>query len=527
MLRRLRYRLILVLFIGFQSFARAEQPLSFLVLEDSTRTFSIHQVKSKAGFYHRNNLNFGYSNSIVWIKIPFQTAELASNSRVILTHSALYYVDFYLVDGDSVRLEKHTGLKQELSTRGQWTNKYYLDIPSGYGPQATLYIRLNNQESALKTAIEIHPYPYQDLDLYQDLLFFAFLSALVIGLVLYNLLSYIRFPKVIFLYYAAYIASLLLYLGANMGLFHLFIPNLLIPYTSIIRVFWSIPALGFFLLFVYRLLDLGSLSKGILTRLYQVCLGILLLFLVVLFIPKQGLWTTIAASSFYLFYSLLAVLLLYSGVVSFRQGHKPAYYFLIGQIPLTIVFVLVVLRNYQVLPFLPLMNFLPESMFLLELLVTFTCLELHIKSEKRINTLVSSQVSQETLVHAYSETLKQADETINPEVQEHFNTLVAYILKHKPFLMPELKIADLAMELQLSSHQVSKAINTCSGMHFFDFINSYRIEYAKTKMNEPDALKKFTIETIARESGFNNKTSFNSSFKKFTGKTPTEYKQQV
>ncbi|MBX7183352.1 MAG: helix-turn-helix domain-containing protein [Bacteroidia bacterium] len=527
MLRNAGLVLVLVLCLGFQSFASSLQPKLFWVYQDSTKALSLQEVMANAGFYPRSNLNFGYSASSVWVKMPLKSPKVLANTRVMLTHSALYYVDFFLVQNDSVFLEKHTGLKRELASRGQWTNKFYMDLPGELSPGAELYIRLYNQESALKTDIQlVHP-PTQVLSLLSDLLFFAGLAGLVLVLVLYNLLSFVKFPKTIFLYYAAYIICLLFYMGANMGLFHLLLPNVLIPYTSIVRVFWSIPALGFFLLFVYRLLDLGSLSGSFLSKAYLVSQVLLLLFLAVLFVPKQGVWITIAASAYYFFYSLLAVLLVYSGIVSFRQGHKPAYYFLVGQVPLMVVFVLVVLRNYQILPFLPLMNYLPESLFLLELLVTFPCLELHIKSEKRIEALVSNQVSQEALVNSYSVTLKQANESIDEEVQEHFNSLVAYVQKHKPYLMPELKIADLAMELQISSHQLSKAINTCSGMHFFDFINSYRVEYAKTRMNEPGALKKFTIETIARESGFNNKTSFNASFKKFTGKTPSEYKQQL
>lgn len=500
---------------------------SFWVFEDKSNALSIQDILSRATFTERDNLNFGYVAHSVWIKIPLDSLPLEENSKVVLSHSALYYVDFYLVHLGSVIKQKHTGLKQKVASRGEWTNKFYLDLPSGSCSDCCVYIRLLNEESALKTTINIVNPTTNPIPLHFDILLFVAIGSLVLVLVLFNLLSYYKFPKTIFLFYTAYILFFFLHIGANMGMFHLVFPDLLLPYSTFIRLFWSIPALGFFMLFVYQLLDLDTIPLLNLRRLFKIAMVLLFLFLVVILVPKNAQQLQLSAAAYYLYYSLVFLLMAYTGLVSFRQGHKPAYYFLIGQFPLMAVFVLVLLRNYHILPFLPLMNFLPESLFVFELVVTFICLELHMKGEKRIEALVQSKVDQQTLVSSYAEELKMANEAVDPEVQEHFDKLVAFVNKRKPFLMPELKIADLAVDLNLSTHQLSKAINTCSGMHFFDFINSYRIEYAKTRMSDPEVLKRFTIESIAKESGFNNKTSFNSSFKKFTGKTPTEYKMQI
>jgi len=58
--------------------------------------------------------------------------------------------------------------------------------------------------------------------------------------------------------------------------------------------------------------------------------------------------------------------------------------------------------------------------------------------------------------------------------------------------------------------------------HFRDFINSYRIRHALTLLDDFEK-KNLTIESVAYESGFNNRTSFYNAFKKQTDKLPSAY----
>lgn len=61
-------------------------------------------------------------------------------------------------------------------------------------------------------------------------------------------------------------------------------------------------------------------------------------------------------------------------------------------------------------------------------------------------------------------------------------------------------------------------------MHFFDFVNSYRVEAAKALIKTEEINRKYTIEYIAAKSGFNSKSTFNAAFKKFTGMTPSQFR---
>ena len=86
----------------------------------------------------------------------------------------------------------------------------------------------------------------------------------------------------------------------------------------------------------------------------------------------------------------------------------------------------------------------------------------------------------------------------------------------------ELRLSDLAKELDMSTHHLSQLINEEKQQNFFDFINSYRIREAKEKIAND---KSRTLLDIAFEVGFNNKNSFNSAFKKHVGMTPSMYRK--
>ena len=56
---------------------------------------------------------------------------------------------------------------------------------------------------------------------------------------------------------------------------------------------------------------------------------------------------------------------------------------------------------------------------------------------------------------------------------------------------------------------------------FSNFINRYRVDEAKKLLGEdPDR----TVLTICYHVGFGSKTSFNVTFKEYTGMTPTRYR---
>ncbi len=95
----------------------------------------------------------------------------------------------------------------------------------------------------------------------------------------------------------------------------------------------------------------------------------------------------------------------------------------------------------------------------------------------------------------------------------------------KPFLNPDLTLADLASQTGMTPNALSLCLNAGFGKSFNDFVNAYRIEEVKRRLQAGDT-QKLTLLGIAYESGFNSKTTFNRVFKETTGFSPKDYKNK-
>jgi len=87
-------------------------------------------------------------------------------------------------------------------------------------------------------------------------------------------------------------------------------------------------------------------------------------------------------------------------------------------------------------------------------------------------------------------------------------------------------LADLAKKIGESKHHVSQVINEKLGKNFFELLAAYRIEKAKSILTG-DKSGRLTIEEVSEMVGYNSKTAFNNSFRKLTGKTPSEFRKSV
>lgn len=106
----------------------------------------------------------------------------------------------------------------------------------------------------------------------------------------------------------------------------------------------------------------------------------------------------------------------------------------------------------------------------------------------------------------------------------HISTLEDLMVNRKYFLDASLTLEKLAEELKISKSHLSRIINAELGTSFSDYLNTLRVEEAKSYLTNPE-FSNYTLVAIGLEAGFNSKSSFNNAFKKITGTTPSEFKK--
>lgn len=111
----------------------------------------------------------------------------------------------------------------------------------------------------------------------------------------------------------------------------------------------------------------------------------------------------------------------------------------------------------------------------------------------------------------------------NEIITNQISALKLYMTEKEPFLDPSLTIQELSNQIDIPVRDLSVLINHHMNQHFFDFVNEYRIQKAMEILKNPSK-KDLTVLEILYEVGFNSKSSFNTSFKKYTNLTPTAYR---
>jgi AraC-like DNA-binding protein len=92
--------------------------------------------------------------------------------------------------------------------------------------------------------------------------------------------------------------------------------------------------------------------------------------------------------------------------------------------------------------------------------------------------------------------------------------------EQKWYCQPRLTLTQLSDLCGLSTRDISRSINLVAGVSFNDYVNLHRIEQIKRRIHEEN----INFTNLAFASGFSSKATFNQSFKKATGMTPSEFR---
>lgn len=162
---------------------------------------------------------------------------------------------------------------------------------------------------------------------------------------------------------------------------------------------------------------------------------------------------------------------------------------------------------------------LGSSAFLLVLLTAITYLWLGNRRKNRILIVQNRELAQTETQRskAKSEVAKTTDSELITELEK-------WVFDKELYKQSNLTIERLAKKLNTNRTYLSEAINSHYQMNYSAWINQVRIQAAR-KMLVASAFDHYSIEGVAQLVGYTSISSFNSSFKRITGLTPSQFRK--
>lgn len=120
---------------------------------------------------------------------------------------------------------------------------------------------------------------------------------------------------------------------------------------------------------------------------------------------------------------------------------------------------------------------------------------------------------------------RYSNSSLSEELKELIlQKIIALMENDKLYTNPQLVVDDIADQIQTNKKYISQVINEKLNKNFYQFVNEYRVNHAIFCLTE-QKYRNYTFEAIGDMAGFNSRSSLISSFKKVTGKTPSDFKK--
>lgn len=125
-----------------------------------------------------------------------------------------------------------------------------------------------------------------------------------------------------------------------------------------------------------------------------------------------------------------------------------------------------------------------------------------------------------------SKAAKPVDSNNAQAMNDTLNFLNEIMQTEKLFLNPSLSLNVLVEKTGISQKTISASLNQYVGKSFNEYVNEFRVEEVKSKMQDPK-YNHLSITGIALESGFNSQATFQRSFKSITTLTPKAFQAEL
>jgi len=141
-----------------------------------------------------------------------------------------------------------------------------------------------------------------------------------------------------------------------------------------------------------------------------------------------------------------------------------------------------------------------------------------INDDKKVNkdSLESFEVRKQNIKEPKK--LNISEEVVNIIIKE-----LEKFEKGERFMDVDITINKLAKSINTNANYLSKVINHYKQKNYTNYVNDLRIDYAVKKLKSDINFRKYSIEAIANEVGFNKAQSFSSAFYRKTGIKPSYF----
>jgi AraC-like DNA-binding protein len=134
---------------------------------------------------------------------------------------------------------------------------------------------------------------------------------------------------------------------------------------------------------------------------------------------------------------------------------------------------------------------------------------------------VARELDQPGQYESALQTEQSADSSL--DLSSKYKQKIEKLLENEqPYLDKDYSLEHFVLQTGIPRHTLSGFINREYGMNFREFINSYRVNYFVANSKQPH-WQYLTLEAIAGECGFHNRTTFIRHFKVIMGITPSEF----
>lgn len=148
--------------------------------------------------------------------------------------------------------------------------------------------------------------------------------------------------------------------------------------------------------------------------------------------------------------------------------------------------------------------------------------------QTQLQAQAQTQTQREEQLQPAQPTAASGDSTVATALSQAdlalFAQLQQLLFCDKLYLQANLRLTDVAQQLQVPEYRVSRLIRSqLHASNFNNFINTLRIEHAKSLLTDP-AKQHWPVLVVGLESGFASVGPFTRAFKTQTGDTPNEYR---